>query len=110
MPSRREEWKRWGRVEVTRDDKGRFVSWRKIVAAYEGKKIALYGCCKTRYGTYTARYEFYGGNGKALQKCMIVASRLPPKQRYVTVNVYDFLRNPFKFGTKGYWLEKQTES
>ena len=110
MPRSKEYWKRWGKVEVSRDEKGRFVSWKRAFTVYEGKEIDLYGNCRTKYGTYPARYEFYGGTGRDYQKCMIIASRLPPRRPYTTVNVYDFLSDPHRYGTEGYWSEKHVDS
>jgi hypothetical protein len=110
MPRKKEDWRGRGKVEVTRDAKGRFVSWKKAFAVFSGKKIAMYGDCRTKNGTYPARYEFYGGTGREYQQCMIIASRLPPRRRYVTVSVDDFLLDPDRYGTRGYWLEKYVNS
>ncbi len=108
--NRIENWKRYGKTKVARDEKGRFVSWQRIFEVFTGKKIALYGYCRTRNGTYPARYEFYGGTGRDLRRCVAIASKLPPKRRYTTVNVIDFLNDPYRYGTEGYWFEKSVDS
>jgi hypothetical protein len=96
-----ENWKKYGRVKVSRDAKGRFIHWEKIVRvarqAYWGKTVAVYDSLR--------RYQFYG-SGKDLQKAVIWAHRFPPRRRHVIVSAEEFLANPFKYGEEGMWIGK----
>lgn len=51
------------------------------------------------------RYEFHG-NGKDLYKAVVKAHKFVPKG-YVDVSAEEFLENPEKYGTEGYWIEKE---
>jgi hypothetical protein len=38
MTSRKENWKGLGRVSVSRDERGRFVHWERIVSVFRGAR------------------------------------------------------------------------
>lgn len=104
-----EIWKRRGRVEVSRDKRGRFVSWHKIVREVVGKRIAVYGRARVNGKVSSRRYEIYG-RGKDLHRAVALALNYPPKRRFVTVSAKKFNSNPSKYGLKGFWIEKEIES
>ena len=115
MPTRVETWKDRGQFTVTRDDMGRFVRWERYVEVvtysprYE-KAVAMYGYSRTIEGSASRRYEFYGGTGRDLYSCILYAVNHPPIGRFQSVSASDFLLNPRKYSTRGYWIEKHVES
>ena len=59
-------------MNVTRDRRGRLVSWETVVEnvynkAIFGKGIAVYGTAHNRFGIESKRYEFYG-TGRDLER------------------------------------------
>jgi hypothetical protein len=125
-----EDWAKRGRVRVSRDRKGRFVSWHRIrrmppqrtTAEYPStlprpgvffyplvKKVAVYGTCVTRQGVDRRRYEFTG-SGKDLQRAVILALRVVPRSRFVNAPARLFLMNPSRFGREGYWIDREVDS
>jgi len=125
--ARAEVWAKRGRVRVSRDRKGRFVSWHRIKRAriraeYPSKlprpavflyplvkKVAVYGTCATGQGVYRGRYEFTG-SGKDLQRAVILALRVVPRSRFVNAPARLFLMNPSRFGRPGVWIDKEVDS
>ena len=111
MTSRRETWRRYGRVSVSRDARGRFVSWKRIVlkpfSYISGeKRVAVYGYCVTEDGEkYSGRYEF-SGSGKELYQAIIQAHSLVPRGRFVEVSAEEFLQEPFDYGVWGRWIDR----
>jgi riboflavin synthase alpha subunit len=89
MTGRIERWERYGRVKVTRDKKGRFIHWEKLISVVselmQGKAVAVYGTCRTKYGTKSRRYEFVGGTGRELYECIAWAIHHPPSARESTM-------------------------
>lgn len=63
---------------------------------------------KTKMAESKGRYEFEG-KGRDLYKAVIQAQEVMPKG-YVTVEASKFLENPEKYGSEGYWIEKEVES
>jgi hypothetical protein len=109
-----ENWGRYGRVSVTRDERGRFVHWELYVEAlirktYYGKSIAIYGIGVNRFGRKSRRYEFFGV-GRELEQAVRRAIHLPPKDRFVSVSAREFLDNPYKYGSEGYWDDVKVDS
>jgi hypothetical protein len=103
-----ERWGRYGKVSVSRDERGRFVSWKRVVSdffsyGYGEKRVAVYGYCFTDKGSSSRRYEFHG-NGRELYQAVLQAHGLVPRKRFVTVSAEDFLDDPFEYGTGGYWI------
>jgi len=110
MTRRSENWRRYGKVSVTRDRYGRFVKWKRVVTkplsyGLGEKRVAVYGYCLTEEGGSSRRYEFYG-NGRELYQAVIQAHGLVPRRRFVTVSAEDFLDDPFEYGTWGYWIDR----
>jgi len=110
MPSRTENWKGIGTVTVTRNSKGQFVSWERFtfpsyVPSY-GKQISVYGHASNGVGR---RYDFFG-SGKDLQRAVICALKIVPKRPFVKVSARDFVRNPYKYGERGHWVDRKVES
>jgi hypothetical protein len=111
MTRRRESWGRYGNVTVTRDSRGRFVSWKRIIQkpfyyASGEKSIAVYGDCVTEDGErYSGRYEF-DGNGRELYEAVVQAHSLVPRKRFVSVSAKDFLEDPFEYGVWGQWVDR----
>lgn len=50
------------------------------------------------------RYEF-SGKGKDLYKAVVKAHEIVPKG-FVDVSAEEFLKHPEKYGSEGYWIEK----
>jgi hypothetical protein len=107
MPYEIESWARRGRVNVSRDARGRFVSWKPIFNPFsygEGeKRVAVYGFCLTDEGKSSRRYEF-SGNGRKLYQAVALAQRMVPRRRFVTVSAEEFLDDPLTYGIGGYWI------
>jgi len=56
----------------------------------------------------SGRYEFYG-RGKTLYKAIRLAHRVMP-EGFVGVSAEEFLRNPYKYGVAGFWIDREVES
>ncbi len=115
MPTRNETWGNRGRFTVTRDSRGRFTHWVRYVEvtvsrSFVGKSVAMYGYSVTREGSASRRYEFYNGSGRDLYQCIAYAVNHPPRGRFVSVSCGDFLINPDRYSTGGYWVDKRVES
>jgi hypothetical protein len=110
MPYRTENWKRYGTVTVSRNAKGQFVSWKRVsLISYIpsfGKEISIYGHASNGVGR---RYDFYG-NGEALRRAVTLAHRIVPKRRFVRVSAREFLTHPYRYGERGYWIDREVES
>jgi hypothetical protein len=113
MTTKSENWKGRGRVSVSRDARGRFAHWELIKNLFEPKSraVSVYGRCRTTFGEYSARYDFeYGsqstGSINDVKKAIAYSFHFPPKRRFVTVGASEFLRNPFDYGTRGYWVSR----
>lgn len=100
-----ERWKRYGRVEVSRDERGRFVSWHRIVREVVGKRIAVYGRAMVDGRISSRRYEF-DGRGKDLHRAVALALDYPPKHRFISISAKKFNSNPSKYVGRGYWVGK----
>lgn len=109
MTRRNESWGRYGKVSVSRDSRGRFVSWKRIVNFFSGdygeKRVAVYGYCFADEGKSSRRYEF-SGNGRDLYQAVAQAQRIVPRKRFVTVSAEEFLDDPFTYGTDGFWIDR----
>jgi hypothetical protein len=114
VPTRVEDWGRKGKISVSRDLMGRFVRWVRYVEPVHyqlsGKAVAMYGTARTRDGTMSRRYEFYGGSGRDIYHAIAWAVNHPPKDRFVSVRTGDFLANPWNYSTGGYWVDKKVDS
>lgn len=117
--SRTEKWK-IGRVKVTRNDRGRFVSWHKIrqyrrgitaqgrwkagvsrarFRAYGGKKVASYGTVHLK----SKRVQMYG-SGKQTYQAMILVAKHPPKKQFLTISAEALLESPEEYlDMRGRW-------
>ncbi len=105
-----EEWKRYGQVIVYRDTKGRFLSWEKMQTnpfshKYGGKRVAVYGFCSNDKGKRSRRYEFIG-SGSEISRAIAKSCYVVPRRRFVIVRASEFLRNPYRYGVMGYWLDR----
>jgi hypothetical protein len=97
-------------VTVTKDARGRFVSWRRIAQDFfycSGEKsVAVYGYCVTEDGEkYSGRYEF-SGSGRDLYEAIVQAHELVPRERFVNVSAREFLEDPFEYGVWGRWVDR----
>ena len=108
-----ENWKRYGRVSVTRNSKGQFVKWQRVSTprsffgfGFFGKQVSVYGHCSNGVGQ---RYDFHG-TGRDLYKAIHLAHRIVPKRRFVRVSASAFLANPYRYGERGYWIVREVES
>ena len=111
MATKTENWKGWGRVSVSRDARGRFVHWERIISVFRGNAVSVYGSVRTRHGVYDARYDIeYGspstGTVRELRDAIEIAIHLPPKRRFITVGAREFLRHPDQYGERGRWIER----
>ena len=113
MSSLIENWKRYGRVIVHRNEKGQFVKWQRFSApksyasmGFFGKQVSIYGFCSNGVGR---RYDFHG-TGRELYEAIILALRIVPKKRFVRVSARGFLANPFLYGERGFWIDREIES
>jgi hypothetical protein len=115
MPT--EYWKRYGRVAVTRNAKGQFVKWQRVPTprmprgyrtsfGFFGKQVSVYGHCSNGVGE---RYDFHG-TGKDLYRAIHLAHRIVPKRRFVRVSASEFLANPYRYGARGFWIDRAVES
>ncbi|MBS7631144.1 hypothetical protein KEJ47_06160 [Candidatus Bathyarchaeota archaeon] len=112
--TRKENWKGKGRVNVTRDERGRFVHWEPWVEyvirkTTYGKAIAVYGVGVNRFGRQSRRYEFFG-TGRDLERAVRLAYHHPPKGQFMTLSARDFISNPSRYGSEGYWLDFKVDS
>ena len=117
--SKTEYWGKRGKVVVTRDEHGRFKSWKKAVSTpepyfgeeYEAKSVAIYGYSNIDGGKRSRRYEF-AGRGRDLYRAVRLAQSIVPsnKNRFVTVSAREFLSRPFHYGVRGVWVDKEIES
>jgi len=86
---------------------------------YSGKHIAVYRYATTwRYKkiakkleipkTYSARFEFYGNGRELAQAVRLSLSGIVPRWEdpFVECHAKDFLSDPYKFGEKGFWVDK----
>ena len=116
MPRRTEHWKRDGRVAVSRNAKGQFVKWQRAPTprrhrahfgyGFFGKQVSVYGHCSNGVGE---RYDF-SGTGRELYRAISLAHRIVPKRRFVRVSASEFLANPYRYGERGYWIDRAVES
>lgn len=56
----------------------------------------------------SGRFEFYG-RGKSVYRAVALAHEVMP-DGHVEVSAEEFLRNPYKYGVEGYWIDKEIES
>jgi len=86
----------WQRYRKKRKD-GIFQRyWKKT------KRMAKKGPVKS------GRYEFYG-SGKTLYRAVALAHRIMPKG-HVEVAAGEFVRNPYRYGVDGEWIDREVES
>jgi hypothetical protein len=71
-----------------------------------GKQVSVYGRCSNGVGE---RYDFHG-SGRDLYRAIILAHKIVPKRRFVRVSARDFLANPFRYGERGYWVDREVAS
>ena len=111
MPYRTENWKRYGKVAVSRNAKGQFVKWERISTprsyfGFSGKQVSVYGHCSNGIGQ---RYDFYG-SGRDLYRAIVLAHEIVPRRRFVRVSAREFLANPYRYGESGYCTDIEVES
>jgi len=113
---RTEKWKgNRGRVKVTRNTKGQFVTWRKVRRYTRGKTA------RQKWETAPRRTEWrisqgkgvavYGGNkriqmrgsGLDLYKAMKIVVKHPPKEQFLDITAEEVLHYPEIFLEKGSW-------
>jgi hypothetical protein len=117
---RTETWK-GKRVKVTRNNKGRFVTWHKIrpyrrgvtakgkwkvgaarrgfgAIKFGGKNVAAYG---TVHGE-SKRVQMHG-SGTQLYRAMLIISKHPPKKRFLTLSAEALLDDPDRYLKRGHW-------
>ena len=115
--SRTEDWGKRGKVIVTRDERGRFKTWRAVPIpapidfGYEAKSVAIYGYSNVDGGKQSRRFEFTG-KGRDLYRAVRLAQRIVPsnKKRFVSVSAKEFLSRPYRYGVRGVWVDKEIES
>ena len=115
--SRTEDWGKRGKVIVSRDERGRFKTWRAaptpapINFGYEAKSVAIYGYANIDGGRHSRRFEFTG-RGRDLYRAVRLAQSIVPsnKKRFVAVSAREFLSRPYRYGVRGVWVEKEIES
>jgi hypothetical protein len=116
--NRTENWGKRGKVIVSRDEHGRFKSWRKWVPAppaysmdYGAKSVAIYGYANIDGGRHSRRFEFTG-SGRDLYRAVRLAQSIVPsgKKRFVSVSAREFLSRPYHYGEAGVWVDKEIES
>jgi hypothetical protein len=109
-------WNRIGRVSVTRNRRGRFVTWHKIRRYRRGVTA------KTAWRTGATRrglIRFGGGKGVAVWKgnkrvqivgsgqklyqAMRLVSKHPPKKQFLTISAEALLESPEDYLEKGRW-------
>ena len=116
-----ENWGKRGKVIVSRDERGRFVTWTKpsitpasrqgVPFGFGEKQVAIYGYANVDGGRRSRRYEF-SGSGRDLYRAIKKAHQVVPsnRKRFVTVSAREFLRNPYRYGVEGVWVDKEIES
>lgn len=114
MSYKTESWGKRGHVRVSRDSKGRFVSWKPIVKPYSHsftkeygeKQVSIYGQASNGIGE---RYDFYG-SGRDLYRAIRFAHNFVPKARFVSVSAREFLSHPWRYGEWEFWVDREIES
>jgi hypothetical protein len=94
---------------------GSFVAKKPVFQRYwkmrtDGVK-QRYWIKTTRYKNVvlsSGRYEFHG-KGRDLVKAVIQAQKIMPNG-YVDVSATQFLANPEKYGTRGFWIDREVIS
>ena len=41
---------------------------------------------------------------------LVLALRVVPKKRFVRVSAREFLANPYRYGERGFWIDREVES
>jgi hypothetical protein len=116
---RTEKWKgKRGRVKVTRNTKGQFVTWHRVRRYTRGttarqKWETTARKMKWTIGTATGGkgVAVYGGNkriqmrgsGTELYKAMKIVVKHPPKEQFLDITAEEVLHHPERFLEKGYW-------
>lgn len=78
----------------------------RLSFSFGGKHVAVYSTVRGKQ----RRIQVYG-NGKQLRRVMVLVSRHPPKQRFLTIDAASLLSNPWRYLSEGFWDEKpQIES
>lgn len=91
-----ETWRRYGTVEVSRDERGRFLHW-EIISIISRKQVSVYQNVYTRRGVESRRWQLYSRNGMILQRGVITAIHYPPKIRFLTIDAEKLLSNPYQY-------------
>ena len=110
----RANWKGRGKVSVSRDARGRFVHWERIISVFEGKAVSVYQTAIVRGKRYEARYDFeYGsprtGTVRDLSNAIAKAMHLPPKRSHprVALGAKEFLDHYYQYGDReGRWVAR----
>jgi len=94
---------------------GSFVAQKPVIQRYWKRRV---DGIKQRYWIKTkrfkkvvvssGRYEFEG-QGRDLYGAIWLAHQIMPNG-YVTVSAEKFLADPEKYGTRGFWIDKEVES
>jgi len=94
---------------------GSYVAKKPVFQRYWKRRVdgikQRYWKKTTRYKKVvvsSGRYEFYG-KGRDLYGAIWLAHQIMPNG-YVVVSAAEFLAHPEKYGTGGFWIDKEVES
>ena len=115
MTRKTENWKVYGRVNVTRNPRGRFVTWHKVrvslgrgFAVGYGKYVAIYGTTRNRKGEVKHNRIELRGSGKQLYRAIKrFHEGIIPKRPYTRKSVEDLTSNDVEIGE---WLDIEVKS
>lgn len=107
MVSKKETWKKYGEVTVSRDSKGRFVHWEKFIPrVFTTKSISVYGNVLSNGRVESRRAQVFG-RGRDLQHVMTLLIRHPPKDRFLTIEAEKLSATPHRYlDMEARWLNR----
>lgn len=107
MVSKKETWKKYGEVRVTRDEKGRFVHWLKVIPrAFNTKSVAVYGYVLSKGRVESRRAQVFG-RGRDLRIVMPLLIRHPPKSRFLTIKAERLSATPYRYlDMEARWVDR----
>jgi hypothetical protein len=79
----------------------KYVPHKYRIAFFGGKHVAAYGTVRGR----ARRVQVYG-NGRDLYSSMLLVSRHPPRERFLTIDAGSLLANPREYLSEALWDDR----